>query len=284
MRGLDGKLMAEPLIWTARVAKLRSDAEAGIKTTHIAVALLFTALFALVLFVSGFFWANSNPGEQFIDRLSETGYWLTYMSTILVALSVLILVGKVFSNIRWYVTAKSTTRIARSVWEQLILSDLGVMIADPVYWQIVFERLKDAPMKKWLCPPPPRNFEAHLEWAAINCTLLSMMNKDGVEQSSGKSSAYAWHANAKHSVPCACGLSLACGPAFCGLPSMLVFLWALFAITTLQHAAKSRMIAICDFLLEDYSAWYLQGWHEPYPEARVLRQITRITPTRPLSN
>jgi hypothetical protein len=126
VRGLDGKLIVEPLVWTARVAQLRANAEAGIKTTHVAITLLFTSLFAFVLFVSGFLWVNSHPGEQFIDRLSEAGYWLTLMFTILVALGVLILIGKVFSNIRWHVTAKATTRLARITWRQLVTSDLGV--------------------------------------------------------------------------------------------------------------------------------------------------------------
>jgi len=275
VRGLDGTLMAEPLVWTARVARLRVQAESAIKATHAGIVLLFALFLALVFCVAGFLLAYTHPVKQFTDRLSETGHWLTYTFTILVALGVLIVVGKVFSNIRWHFTAKSTTRIARSTWEQLVLSDLGVMIANPVYWQIVFERLDDAPMKKWLCPPPPRNFEAHLEWAAINCKLLSLMNKDGVEPSAGKSSACAWQANTKLSIPCACGISL----SSCAFPlNIITAIAAIFSIIALQHAAKSRMIAICDFLLEDYSAWYLQGWHEPYPEARVLRQITRPSP------
>lgn len=279
VRGLDGKLIAEPLVWSARVAQLRANAEAGIKTTNVAVSLLLTSFLALALILSGFYWVFDLQYYFFESDVPTIGYILVA----LVVLGVLALLGWVIYDISRKVAAKGTKRLARSVWDQLVISDLGVMIADPVYWRIVFERLDDSPMMKWLCPPPPRNFEAHLEWAAINCTLLSMMNKDGVEQSSGRSSVYAWHANAKHSVPCACGLSLACGPFLCGLPSGLVFLWAIFAITAVQHAAKSRMIAICDFLLEDYSAWYLQGWHEPYPEARVLRQIARIPPPGPLS-
>jgi hypothetical protein len=277
VRGLDGMLIAEPLVWTARVAKLRADAEAGIKRA--AVAASFIYILALIMSI---FLLLSIANYEFLLRIANSVWppsgW--DYSRYEVGYVLLVIIG-----ISWWICIAShravkarAARVYRETWEWLLSTELGVMIVDPTYQGAVFQHLEPTIIRKWITPPPPRNFEEHLEWAAINAELLVQMSRKGVGVAAGMSRADTWPETSRFAVSYAFCLAGFLSISMLWLfqtsntpPIWLIALLNIFAgVVMVAQKKHARLIAICDYLLEDASIDYCHTRNQPPSYPRCL--------------
>jgi hypothetical protein len=148
----------------------------------------------------------------------------------------------------WYLTRWGAQRlIARyhaQTWYELHETNFMTLVADDSYTKVITERIEHVWSLRWISPPPPRNLEEQLEFAACyQLALRRMLGGVGrLENGPLWQGGMTWYAGGTRGFTCGC-LALA---FLGGIGVALVVVGAIFH---LQRCAA--LIAYCDFLLYD---------------------------------
>jgi len=246
----DGSYYAHRPVWTARVAILRTNCRAATIATAWTMIVSYLLLLLLVVFV---LWLVMQPFAG----------WVNYAVFVFVAVCLGLLVYMIIQKL----VALKVAASYREALSQLITTDLGRLLAEDSWHRLIRGALAGQPWYRYALPQPPRTFEQQLEAAALHYDQLLRAAYRPIDHVQGLGSA-ALH----HLTSAACGVPVAVG---CCLVSVIgsCLGYLLFALASIGIAGsvltrRARLIAICDFLLDEVDPQYALGWAMPFPPAR----------------
>jgi hypothetical protein len=243
----DGSYFAHLPVWTARVAILRTNCRAATIATAWTMIVAYLLILLLVVFV---LWLVMQPFAG----------WVNYTVFVFVAVCLGLLVYLIIQKL----VALKVAASYREALGQLIVTDLGRLLAEDSWHRLIRGALEEQPWYRYALPQPPRTFEQQLEAAALHYDQLLRAAFRPIDRVEGLGSA-ALH----HLTSAACGVPVAVG---CCLVSVIgsCLGYLLFALASIGIAGsvltrRARLIAICDFLLEEVDPQYALGWAMPFP-------------------
>jgi len=247
----DGRYYAHQPVWTARLAVLRTNSKSIIAST---TWCLFAFYWLVLVLLALFLW---------LVGLRPLNEWGNYAVFTFVSVSLGLLLYLISRNL----VALKVAASYREVLGQLYATDLGRLLADDSWHRLIMSALADQPWYKHLLPQPARTFEQQLESAALYCGLLSKAAQRPTNQP-GSLGAAALH----HGTSSACGIpaALACCllSALGSCLGLVLFVPASIGIAGSVLTRRARLLAICDFLLEEVDPAYAQGWAAPVDYGR----------------
>jgi len=253
-----GYILHKP-VWTARVSILRARAAAEIASyawTAVVPVIVILALLSLggIGFLMSFPW---DSGWQILVVVG--GALLT------LALIVRLLYAGLAAYIRNH--ARAEYRLAYA-W--LLTSDLAVFMAEDACWQPIFQSLREMPSTKYFSPHSPKTFEDHLAFATVYSRTLWKMSRGRVEPPPDLVATAGYYRAATASNACTgvgvLGTLIALLVSFIGSPGCLISAFVIgpvvISLGTSYITHRARMLAVCDYFLDQPDSKYVTGWSE----------------------